>query len=110
MKTQSLNLLLVFCTCWISRGNGAEAAAGGQSANLVLENQYCRVEVGRQHGVLLRLLDRAVQVDSKSPVELAENFRILVPSPGRAAELCLWEGPAPFPCGGEGGPAGPLWG
>ena len=84
MKNQSpnLNLLLVIGACWISRGNGAEAAAAGQPANLVLENQYCRVEVERRHGVLLRLLDRAGQLDLKSPVELAENFRVFVPSPG----------------------------
>ena len=48
---------------------------------LVLENAHVRLEVDRQHGRLLRLLDKRGQIDLKSPAELAENFRLLVPTP-----------------------------
>jgi hypothetical protein len=50
-------------------------------APLVLENAACRVELDRQHGRLLRLVDRKGQIDLKSPAALAENFRLLLPSP-----------------------------
>jgi len=62
---------------------GRAAEAVGEAANgsgaLVLENAACRVEVDREYGRLLRLLDCEGGIDLRSPSELAENFRLLVP-------------------------------
>lgn len=70
-------------------GQAAEVVVDGGSAPLVVENSYCRVEVDRQYGRLLRLVDRKGQVDLKSPAELAENFRFLLPLP-EDARHCIW--------------------
>jgi len=66
---------LAACCC-------AAAATGPSEADtLILANSACRVEVDRAHGRLLRLQDPTGNVDLKSPRELAENFRLLVPLP-----------------------------
>jgi len=76
-----LNTILVLLVAMAIRGHGAEAVGDGGSVPWVLENSSCRVEVDRQHGRLLRLLDRKGHIDLKSPVELAENFRFMLPLP-----------------------------
>jgi hypothetical protein len=52
--------------------------AEGQGC-LVLQNDLYRLEVGREHGECLRLLDRKGGIDLRPPPGLAGNFRICVP-------------------------------
>ncbi len=59
----------------------AAAPAAPGTDVLVLENAACRLEVEKAHGRLLRLLDKAGGIDLKSPADLAENFRLIVPLP-----------------------------
>ncbi|MHC4443724.1 MAG: DUF6259 domain-containing protein [Planctomycetota bacterium] len=68
--------LAVCVPCWSD-----EARAIGGKEELVLENAYHRLEVDNRHGRLLRLLDKVGKIDLKSPVELAENFRLHVAIP-----------------------------
>ena len=70
-------LLVVIGTC----GGRLDLVAADGAAPLVLESPTCRVEVERQQGRLLRLRDGKGQIDLKSPTDLAENFRVLVPLP-----------------------------
>ena len=74
-------LLAVLCLAAAFPGRRAEGAADQPPANLVLENAACRVEVDRRHGRLLRLEDKQGGIDLTSPLELAENFRLLVSLP-----------------------------
>jgi len=59
----------------------ANSTGSDNPSPLVLENTFNRIEVEREHGRLLRLLDRKGQIDLKSPVALAENFRLILPLP-----------------------------
>lgn len=76
-----LNTILLLLVANGAGGAATDASAAGVAGPLVLENSFCRVEMERQHGRLLRLLDRKGQVDLKSLAELAENFRLLLPLP-----------------------------
>jgi len=55
---------------------------GEAAAVIVLENAACRVELDGQHGRFLRLRDLKGGTDLVSSLELAENFRLLVPVKG----------------------------
>ena len=50
------------------------------SKPLCLENALYRLEVERDHGRLLRFLDKEGHVDLRCPPELAANFQLLIPA------------------------------
>jgi len=76
-----LNTIVALFLATGGRGSAVAGAASEGPAPLVLENALYRLEVDREHGRLLRLVDRPGQVTLSSPAALAENFRVLVPLP-----------------------------
>src|SRR5689334_19620355 len=90
MRTPRLHLsaTLAILLGFLNSLAGAEPTSLPGS-DYLLENALYRVEIDRLHGRLLRLLDRQGQLDLKSPIELAENFRIFVPLP-EDARNCVY--------------------
>jgi hypothetical protein len=58
---------------------GAVNVPAATQDELILENDLYRLEFDRQHGRLLRLLDKAGRIDLKSSEQTAGNFRLLIP-------------------------------
>ncbi len=74
-------LSCILCGSLISR---ARAAVGGQLDDmLVLENDELRAEFSRRQGALLRLVSKPTNWQIQQREELGQNFRMLVPVPGR---------------------------
>ncbi len=91
MKTSGLQFKAIPFLCLVIEmcGGALNAVADDGSLPLVLKSTSCRVEVDREHGRLLRLLDRKGQIDLKAPASLAENFRLLLPLP-EDARHCVY--------------------
>jgi len=61
------------------------ATCFSHAADLVIENTRYRIEVGRDHGVVARILDKAGGLELIQERRLADNFRFSLPLPGKAA-------------------------
>ena len=84
-----LSTLRLLPVCLISLATALPASAAAGALPLILENSFCRVEVEREHGRILRLLDCQGPIDLKSPPQLAENFRLLLPLPDDNRHMVL---------------------
>jgi len=67
----------------IAARQSASAAAGGDGIRLlILDSDAVRLEVDGQRGAIVRLLDKAKNVDLRPPPALTESFRLSLPVPG----------------------------
>jgi hypothetical protein len=69
----------------LSHAQSSEATPG----IFILENAACRVEMDREHGRLLRLLDKRGSIDLEAAPEAAENFRLYV-TRGEQPRSCIY--------------------
>ena len=82
MRVQRQLYLIVLLHAFVGGALGLAGSAQpveNTAGIIVLENAACRLELDRQHGRFLRLQDRTGKIDLVSSLDLAENFRLLVP-------------------------------
>jgi len=76
MLAASLGLVFSALPC----ANG-EVDTSSPKNSITLESDQCLVEVSKDNGAVLRILDKPSRIELASPRELAENFRLLLLRP-----------------------------